>query len=160
MLSKSTLLRLETQIDVVPMLLSVAALEAVMSRPATGEWSAHEHLAHLARHHAVLLERLDRILSEDTPQLTRYRAEDDLEWPDWSRLSTEEVLIRLRALRLELIRLINGLSETEASRIGIHPYFGEMDIARWVEFFLLHEAHHLYVVMIRLGNVNANGDSG
>jgi hypothetical protein len=26
-----------------------------------------------------------------------------------------------------------------------------MSLARWVEFFLLHEAHHLYVAMTRLG---------
>jgi hypothetical protein len=26
-----------------------------------------------------------------------------------------------------------------------------MAIPEWLEFFLLHEAHHLYVVMIRLG---------
>jgi hypothetical protein len=29
-----------------------------------------------------------------------------------------------------------------------------MDISLWVEFFLLHEAHHLYMVMIRLGEAN------
>jgi hypothetical protein len=28
-----------------------------------------------------------------------------------------------------------------------------MSLALWVEFFLLHEAHHLYVVMTRLGKV-------
>jgi hypothetical protein len=26
-----------------------------------------------------------------------------------------------------------------------------MSLSRWMEFFLLHEAHHLYVVMLRLG---------
>jgi hypothetical protein len=35
--------------------------------------------------------------------------------------------------------------------VGIHPLFGEMSLALWVEFFLLHEAHHLYIVMTRLG---------
>jgi hypothetical protein len=25
-----------------------------------------------------------------------------------------------------------------------------MDVAAWIEFFLVHEAHHLYVVMLRL----------
>jgi len=156
MLSKSTVLRLETQIEIVPLLLSGATPEALRCRTASGKWSAHENLAHLARHHAVLLERLNLILSENAPKLNRYRAEDDLEWPDWSRLSTEEVVGRLRALRMEIIRLINGLSETEAGRIGIHPLFGEMDIPRWIEFFLLHEAHHLYLVMVRLGEVKRN----
>lgn len=151
MLSQSTLLRLETQIEVIPLLLTGATRGAVMARPASGQWSAHENLAHLARHHAVFLERLRRILGESAPHLARYRAEEDPAWPEWSCLSTEEVLSRLKALRAEIIRLCKGLSHAEASRVGIHPFFGEMSLALWVEFFLLHEAHHLYVVMTRLG---------
>lgn len=151
MLSESTLLRLETQLEVMPVLLSGATPEAIMARTASGEWSAHENLAHLARHHAVFLERLHRILGESAPQLGRYRAEEDSAWPEWSCLPTAEVLSRLKALRAEIIRLIRGLSQAEASRVGIHPLFGEMSLALWVEFFLLHEAHHLYVVMTCLG---------
>jgi DinB family protein len=154
MLSESTLLRLETQLEVIPMLLGVVTPEALRARTASGKWSAHENLAHLARHHAVFLERLNRILAENAPQLDRYRAEEDSAWPEWSGLSTEEVLSRLRDLRVEIIRLIKGLSEDEASQVGIHPLFGEMGVSLWVEFFLLHEAHHLYMVMIRLGEAN------
>lgn len=151
MLTQSTLLRLETQLEVIPLLLTGAASEAIMARPASGQWSAHENLAHLARHHDVFLERLHRILGESAPQLGRYRAEEDSAWPEWSCLSVEEVLIRLKVLRGEIIRLVKGLSQAEESRVGIHPLFGEMSLALWVEFFLLHEAHHLYVVMTRLG---------
>jgi len=147
--------RLETQLEVIPLLLSGATSEAVMTRPASGQWSVHENLAHLARHHDVFLERLHRILGENSPQLGRYRAEEDPAWPEWSYLSTEEVLIRLKALRGEIISLVRGLSQAEESRIGIHPLFGEMSLALWVEFFLLHEAHHLYVVMTRLGRAKA-----
>ena len=151
MLGEATILRLETQLDVVSMLLSDATPEAIMSRAASGEWSAHENLAHLARHHAVFLERLHRILAEDAPKLGRYRAEEDSDWGEWSRLSTEEVLSRLKTLRLEIVRVVKALTEAETSRVGVHPLFGEMSVAGWVEFFLLHEAHHLYKVMIRLG---------
>jgi uncharacterized damage-inducible protein DinB len=151
MLSQSTLLRLETQPEVIPALLSSATPEAVMARPASGQWSAHENLAHLARHQTVFLERLRRILGESAPQLGRYRAEEDPAWHEWSCLSTAEVLSRHQAARTEFIRFGKGLSHTDARRIGIHPLLGEMSLAFWVEFFLLHEAHHLYVVMTRLG---------
>ena len=151
MIGESTLLRLETQLEVIPVLLSGTAPEAVLIRPRSGKWSAHENLAHLARHHEVFLDRLNRMLVENTPELGRYRAEDDSAWPEWSCLPTEEVLNRLRTLRAEIIHLINRLSEEETTRAGIHPLFGEMSLSRWIEFFLLHEAHHLYVVMIRLG---------
>ena len=151
MLTKSTLIRLETQLEAIPLLLSGATSEVILSRPASGQWSAHENLAHLARHHRVFLDRLKLILTENGPRLGQYRAEEDSIWPEWSALSTEEVLNRLGTLRREIIDLVNGLSPAEMSRVGIHPLFGEMTLALWVEFFLLHEAHHLYVVMTRLG---------
>jgi uncharacterized damage-inducible protein DinB len=122
-----------------------------MARPASGQWSAHENLAHLARHQVVFLERLRRILSESAPQLGRYLAEEDPDWPEWSRLPTQEVFSRHTAVRAEFVRLGKALSQADASRVGIHPLFGDMSLARWLEFFLLHEAHHLYVAMTRLG---------
>ena len=48
MLTKSTLLRLETQLEAIPLLLGGATSETIMARPVPGRWSAHENLAHLA----------------------------------------------------------------------------------------------------------------
>jgi len=72
--------RLETQLESLDVVLAGATTALVDWRPASGDWSARENLAHLARHGTVFLERLDRILNEDTPKLGRYRAEDDPEW--------------------------------------------------------------------------------
>lgn len=154
MLPESTLLRLERQLEVVPLLLRGASAEAMMARPASGEWSPHENLAHLARHHAIFLERLQRIIEEDAPELARYRAEEDSSWGEWSSLPTDEVINRLHTLRAEIVQSIKGLSDAESSRVGIHPLFGQMGLTHWVEFFLLHEAHHLYKLMIRLADRN------
>lgn len=143
--------RLESQLDALPRLLGDASAEVIGARPASGKWSARENLAHLARHHEVMLERIERILAEDRPLLGRYRAEEDPEWPAWADLSTEEVLGPLKALRSRLVERVEGLSAAELSRTGVHPAFGEMTIPAWLEFFLLHEAHHLYVVMTRIG---------
>lgn len=151
MLSEGTLQRLKLQLEVIPVLLAGAAPEAIEARPESGKWSARENLAHLARHHSVFLERIRRILDEDRPNLGRYRAEEDPAWPDWSALRLEEILIRLKTLRAELTRLLQGLTEDQVNRSGIHPLLGGMSLRRWVEFFLLHEAHHLYVVMLCLG---------
>lgn len=151
MLGESTLMRLKTQLDVLPLLLRGATTDMMISRRASGEWSPHENLAHLARHHAVFLERLQRIITEDVPKLDRYRAEEDSDWSEWASLTTDEVISRLNALRAKILQFVNGLSETEATRIGIHPTLGQMDVGHWLEFFLLHEAHHLYKVLIGLG---------
>ena len=152
MLDESALARLETQLDVLSVLLAGARPEQVDARPASGKWSARENLAHLARHHAVFLERLGRILNEDAPNLGRYSAQEDPAWPEWSDLRLDEILARLRSQRAEIVGILRGLTPEQWARSGIHPVLGEMPLPRWVEFFLLHEAHHLYITMLRLGD--------
>jgi len=99
--------------------------------------------------HEITLERIQRILDEDRPTLNRYRAEDDPDWPQWTAMRTEEVVRRLSTLRDDLIQLVARLSPKQLNRIGVHGVLGDMTIPEWVEFFLLHEAHHLYTVMQR-----------
>jgi hypothetical protein len=122
-------------------------VEAILQPPAFGKWSANEHLAHLARYHEIFLERVDRILKEDKPVFTRYRAEEDPQWERCRRLAYKEVAAELAAGREKLITRLKGLSDSDYERIGIHSKFGEMALALWLEFFLVHEAHHLYTVM-------------
>ena len=151
MLSRGALDRLETQLEALPTLLAQTRPEQLDARPAPETWSARENLAHLARYHAVFLERLDRILTEDTPSFSRYRAEEDPDWPAWRSLPLEEILARLKALRARVVEAARALTEDQTRRRGLHPRFGAMPLPRWIEFFLLHEAHHLYIAMIRLG---------
>jgi hypothetical protein len=148
-LSPSSAARLATQLDCLPSLLEGHSAEAIHRRTRSGKWSVHENLAHLARHHAIVLDRVRKILAEDRPALPRYAAEDDPEWPAWANLPTAEVLSRLRALRTELTALVTTLPEEALARTAVHPTLGEMALPLWIEFFLLHEAHHLYLVMKR-----------
>jgi len=36
----------------------------------------------------------------------------------------------------------------------VDPAFGEMSVAGWLDFFLLHEAHHLYTALVRVGEAS------
>jgi len=140
--------RLETQLDALDVVLAGATPSLVDWSPTSGEWSARENLAHLARHATVFVERLDLVLREEVPNLGRYRAEDDPEWNEWSGLTLDEVLRRLKDVRRLLVDWVRALSPGEINRTGIHPSFGAMTIPEWLEFFLLHEAHHLYTAML------------
>jgi len=154
MVTRSTLLRLETQLDALHTILAGATPDALMRRPPTGGWSAHEQIAHLARHHAVFLDRLRQVANEEAPHFARYRAEDDPDWPAMASLPTDVVIVRLRALRANIVLWISGLSAAQTMRVGIHPLFGRQTVAEMLEFFLVHEGHHLYLAMIRLGAKN------
>ena len=129
------------------MTLKGVAIDTLGTRVIPGKWSAHEQLAHLARYHQVFLQRIDRILSENAPEFPSYRAEDDPEWPAWTSLPTSQLLVRISSMRAKLMARLRSLSEEQFERTGVHSKFGAMSLSLWLEFFLVHEAHHLYVVL-------------
>lgn len=120
----------------------------VLARPLiAGKWTALENLAHLARYHEVFLQRLDQILSGNSPVLPRYRAEEDPEWPRWQAFAADDVMARLGSLRAQLVGRLRSLKENDFLKTATHPKFGEMTLSLWLEFFLVHEGHHLYAVL-------------
>jgi uncharacterized damage-inducible protein DinB len=146
--NSSRLQRCETQLqDFLAVVLNGVSADDLSAKAVPGKWSAHEQLAHLARYHQVFLQRIERILAEQSPAFPRYRAEEDPEWAAWSSLPTQQVLVRISSMRAKLMARLRSLSEEDFQRTGVHPKFGEMSLSLWLEFFLVHEAHHLYVVL-------------
>jgi hypothetical protein len=37
-------------------------------------------------------------------------------------------------------------SEKDFIKTGQHPAFGQMNLIQWMNFFLLHEGHHLFAI--------------
>ena len=148
--AQSQLSRLKTQLLSVDLLFATAGPERADRRTLSGKWSARENLAHIGRYHEVFLARLGRILTESAPRLPRYRAEEDPEWPQWASRPLDDVRLRLAPLRAELVSRVTGLRPQDFARLGVHSSFGEMTLDLWLEFFLVHEAHHLYVILQRL----------
>jgi hypothetical protein len=123
-----------------------------------GKWSVLENLAHLARYHEVFQERLDQMLLTRSPVFSRYRAEEDPAWETWRTLPATEVLTKLPSLRGQFLAKLKTLRADDFSRTGTHPKFGEMTLSLWLEFFLVHEAHHLYLVLQHVrGSVQTRG---
>jgi DinB superfamily len=145
--------RLASQLDSLTSLLNGYSNAAFEPRT-NGKWSPLDNLAHLARYHEVFLARMERIVREDKPRLPRYRAEEDPEWPAWRNLEVVEVVARLQSRRSTLIDTFQKLSPEQLGRVGVHSRYGEMTLELWMEFFLLHEAHHLYVILQRVGESN------
>jgi uncharacterized damage-inducible protein DinB len=141
--------RLAHQLDSLELVVDGIPSATLKARPPSGKWSAHENLAHLVQHHRATMTRIRRILVEHRPQLPSYKADDDPEWPKVNAAETADILKQLKSCRAELRELVEGLSSEQLARTGFHPAFGEMNIEQWLQFFLLHEAHHLYVAFSR-----------
>ena len=142
--------RLVSQLDGVALIVRDLPPERLTRRAAPDKWSAQENLAHLARYQRMFLDdRIPRILNEERPEFLRYRSEDDPEWPRWRGMTLERTLTELTAGRKALAERIASCSDRELARVGVHPAFGTMTLSEWVEFFLIHDAHHLYIALTR-----------
>jgi uncharacterized damage-inducible protein DinB len=149
--TSARLQRCETQLrDFLDEALRGVSLETISEPRVEGKWSALENLAHLARYQEIFLERVGKILKQQNPAFSAYRAEEDPEWNAWRALAYKEVLARMTASRDKIVARLKSLSEDDYARTGVHPRFGEMTLALWLEFFLAHEGHHLYAVFQQL----------
>ena len=126
--------------------------------PAAGKWSIKDNIAHLAKYQPIFTERINTILNTNEPHFGRYKAEDDLDFETWKTLSTEELLKRLNKDRQTLFNLIAALSEVELDKTGYHIKFGKLTIIQWTEFFLLHEAHHIFTIFQLANDVELKND--
>lgn len=116
-------------------------------QPQPGKWSIFEQLAHLGRYQQVFSDRLRQISQLQSPPFSRYVAEEDPAFDDWLTRPLDDLLNRLEADRTELTQWLSACSADILRRTGRHPLFGNMTIEQWTEFFLLHEAHHLFAIM-------------
>jgi hypothetical protein len=145
-LQQPTLDRLKTQHEVIELLISGLNEEELRFRPIPEKWSVHENIAHLACYQPRVIARTEKILVEDNPAFEGYIPENDPEFPKFFSMSVEELLAHQKEKRTEIVNLITNLSDEQMNRTGTHSKFGSMNISEWTEFFLLHEAHHIYTI--------------
>jgi hypothetical protein len=95
--------------------------------------------------------------AEDAPSLGRYRAPDDPGFAAWAALPYADIMTRLTRVRAQLSDDVSSLAPHELSRTGSHPLLGQVSIAGWLDFFLVHEAHHHYTLVIRMHELSSRG---
>ncbi|TND08990.1 MAG: hypothetical protein FD123_1844 [Bacteroidetes bacterium] len=146
MLHPTHIHQLEHQHELVVQIFRRTSPASWKAQPEPGKWSMHDQLAHLARYQQVFLGRMQEILDHDGVSFQRYVAENDPQFAVTQNESTENLLELLLKTRAEIVSRAHSLSAEESGRKGIHPVFGPMDITTWIEFFLVHEGHHLFSV--------------
>ncbi|WPU99625.1 DinB family protein [Mucilaginibacter sp. cycad4] len=138
--------RLKTQHLTIEQLVAGISNDKLITPPTPGKWSALDNIAHLARYQKIFTGRMHQILNEDTPVFDRYNGDLDPQFSPFRSMNLAELLNIINADRTTIINLLSGLTDTELSRIGVHPKYGRLTILKWAEFFILHEAHHLFTI--------------
>ena len=145
-LPSATAARLAQQHEVLYTLLETRGEQDVARRPEPGKWSILENIAHLAAYQQVFTHRVRRILAEDNPAIPAYVGDNDPHFLEAREQPVADVLADLSADRLYLCDWITSLDAGQLSRRATHPRYGPRSLLSWTEFFLLHEAHHLYTI--------------
>ncbi len=127
--------------------------EIINRRPETGKWSIQENLVHIVSYHQVFLQRMDKIINNDSPYFDRYKSDGDSNFSRLQKLNSEELLNHLEEERKKVTDFIFKLNKSELQKPGTHQKFGVMNVVEWIEFFLLHEAFHIYTIF-RISRTN------
>ena len=111
-----------------------------------GKWSIFENIVHLQTYQHIFVARVRQILDEDNPSFPRYTAEADPLFHDNCTKSSREIMQDLLTTRKEMTKGILSFPGSDLAKKGTHPVYGSMNLMQWLNFFLLHEAHHLFTI--------------
>ena len=90
--------------------------------------------------------------------LKRYVAENDPVFYEYLKKSLSELLSDVATKRFAIINLLKNLDEQQLNRKGKHPVYGLITVAKWADFFLLHEAHHLWTIFQLTSMLRVKGE--
>ncbi len=138
--------RLETQHEAIEQIIASINNNRMELRPEPGKWSIKEIIAHLVRYQQVYIERINNTLEEEVPFFQQYIAENDGDFEYWCTNDAEQLLQQLYADRKAINDIIFNLNKEQCNRLAIHKKYGSHTIIQWMEFFLLHEAHHILAI--------------
>jgi hypothetical protein len=154
MLSQSIIVRLRHQHETLTELVEDFSEDALRRRVIPGKWSIFEQAAHLAAYQPTFYARLQQMEAGNGPSFERYVADNDPHFHECCQKPLSELLDYLNKERAVISRHLLSLTETALQRNGRHPKYGLMDIGGWTEFFLLHEAHHLFSIFMLAREMN------
>jgi uncharacterized damage-inducible protein DinB len=111
-----------------------------------GKWSIFENIVHLQTYQHVFNDRIKKMLEENNPAFSRYNADTDPAFLANCGKTTREIMGDLITTRKEMSTGRLSIKDEYLDKTGVHPAFGTMNISQWLNFFLLHEAHHLFAI--------------
>jgi hypothetical protein len=85
---------------------------------------------------------------EESPIFEAYVADTDPNFYGYQHAALQDLYNSIDSRRAVLLDKLEGMNEVALLRTAAHQRYGLLDITQWTEFFLLHEAHHLYTIFM------------
>ena len=120
--------------------------EMIRRQLVPGKWSIFENIVHLQTYQHTFISRVKQLLEGSNPSFSRYTAETDPLFADNCHKSVREIMQDLLSIRNQMLAEISSFRDADFEKTAVHPVFGKMNLAQWLNFFLLHEAHHMFAV--------------
>jgi len=118
--------------------------EAREYRPASGEWSVHEVIVHMADSESMGALRLRKIIAEPGTTLMTY---DETKWAealDYRNQNADDALQDFRLARQMTYHLLKTLSDEVFTHSVIHPAFDEpYTFEQWLNIYVDHVPEHV-----------------
>ena len=116
---------------------------AAASNPPDGEWNAAQVIGHLAACEFYFVERLNRLVREDSPHLRSISAKVAERQETMMDSSLDENLHAFNELRGETVSMLMSLALNLWDRSGTYENERTMSIEDVVELMIDHDAEHL-----------------
>ena len=116
-------------------------------RRGAGFWTIAEHVSHLAQVQPMLLERIKRFISEESPAFIPYipgEKEDEPDTPERMDMST--ALDQFAAVRADQLRTLEEAADVVWPREGAHPEYEQYSLYILIRHMLMHDHWHMYRV--------------
>jgi hypothetical protein len=115
---------------------------ALDRRPGDGGWTAREVVHHTADSEMTSAIRLRRLVAEDNPLIVGYDGDEFARRLHYAERAIEPALAAIAAARSTTVQILDGLSEAEWGRTGIHSEDGPYGVERWLEIYAVHCHDH------------------
>lgn len=140
---RAVLERLRGTPDRVAAILQAAPAAALTARHA-GSWSAQEHLGHLIPVEQLWETRISELLAGATRLTAADMSNRATEAADHNRLTADEIVAGLRAVRARTLARLDCLTLDDAARVAHHPRLDRpMRLVDLCFFAAEHDDHHL-----------------
>lgn len=117
--------------------------EELLALPVPGTWSIQQIVIHLQDADAVAVDRMKRIIAEETPLLIGFDENLFVKNLSYAEQSAAEAAELLDLTRRQFVRVLRRLPESAWSRAGVHNQRGKLTLAEMLQMYVKHLDHHL-----------------